>query len=727
MDIRKLLQPKKTAVIGASDKEGFGGDTCRNMIRYMKPEDYYFVNPKRDQVQGVKCYPSISHLPEPVELLVIATPMSTVEDCLRQGAKKGVKAAVVFASGYSEVGTDEGAEAEAQLQRLCKELDIALMGPNCAGYANYTEMIYPYAFISNERERQGSVGVVSQSGQLVLSMMESPNIRFSYAISSGNGNITTMEDYLDFLIEDEATQVIALYMEGSKQPAKLAAALKKSALKRKPIVVLKTGRSEKGQALAASHTGSLSGSDKVFDALFEKFGVIRVDDLEELISTAQALAVLNKLPETSGFSSISLSGGETGICADLSQMFGLDYPDFSQETTDVLRAILPAYATVNNPLDSTASLSYDIDKFSSVCAAVMKDPAVGLLTIGYTLLEEISDNAIYYMTAALERVMKEEWAKPCLMLPFAENTRNQAYVKKLEAIGIPVLPTSLYAMKIVKNILNFAAYQPQDHQLDIAILSSNRGNAVAKSPPLMTTEQGEQVPSAAEKETKTQRSVNVLTESESKTLVQQYGIDCGIFAVAHSRVEAGQLFSQLRLTKAVAKVDSPDILHKSDAGCVILNLTSPEEVMDAYDLILQNAANHFQNPEIKGVQICQMADQGTEVILGVNNDPQFGPCVLVGLGGVFVEIFQDTAMALAPVSRQEADGMIRKLKSFRLLDGYRGSPKRDVASLAETILHIAQLAADYADQLKELDINPVFVYENGLCAVDALCILRRPS
>ena len=710
MEISKLLKPNKVAVVGASEKEGFGGDTCRNIIRYMKPEDYYFINPKRDQVQGVRCYSSISDLPEPVELLVIATPMSTVEGFLREGAKKGVRGAVVFASGYGEVGTEEGVQAETRLKELCRELDIALMGPNCAGYANYVDMIYPYAFISNERDRKGAVGVVSQSGQLVLSMMEAPSIRFSYAISSGNGKITTIEDYLDFLVDDEDTQVIALYMEGSKQPAKLAATLKKAALKRKPIVVLKTGRSEKGQALAASHTGSLSGSDKVFDALFDKFGVIRVDDLEELISTAQALAVLKKLPEKSGFSSISLSGGETGICADLGQITGLNYPDFGEKTVKALEEILPGYATVNNPLDSTASLSYDIDKFASVCEAVMKDPSVGIVAIGYTLLEEISDNAIYYMSEALERVMKEEWAKPCLMLPFAENTRNRDYVKKLESIGVPVLPTSLYALKIIKNILAFASYRPENHNLEVAILSNLAPN--------QTSSPAEEARQTAEKTGG--RAGTALTES--KALIQEYGIDCGIFEVAHNREEAGEIFTRLKLKKAVAKVDSPDILHKSDVGCVILNLNSPEEAMAAYDTILENAAKHFKNPDIRGVQICNMAEKGTEVILGVNNDPQFGPCVLVGLGGIFVEIFKDTSMALAPISKKEADNMIRKLKSFRLLDGYRGAPKSDIDALSDAIVRISEMSAERARELKELDINPIFVYEKGICAVDALYI-----
>lgn len=703
MDIRKLLKPKKIAVVGASEKFGFGGDTCRNIIQYMSPEEYFFINPRREEVLGVKCYKTICDLPEPVELLVIATPKETVEDLLREGAKKGVKGAVVFASGYGEVGTKEGEEAEQSLKALCEELDIALMGPNCAGYINYIDMIYPYAFISNERERRGNVGVVSQSGQLVLSMMESQSIRFSYAISSGNGKITTIEDYLDFLVDDKDTNVIALYMEGSKNPRKFAEALKKAALNRKPVVVLKTGRSDKGQALAASHTGSLSGSDKVFDALFEKFGVIRVDDLEELMSTAQSLAVLKKLPKKSGVASISLSGGETGICADLGQLVGIEYPDFSKATAENLENILPGYATVNNPLDSTATLSYDTDKFASVCEIVMKDPSIGIVSIGYTLLEEIADNAIFYMSEALERVMKEPWSKPCVMLPFAENTRNAEYVKKMEQNGVPVLPTSLYALKIIKNILKFSLYNIDDHDLEMALFN-NEGSIGGL--------------------TEDSNVEKVLTESQSKKIIQDYGIASSLFKLAHSREEAGAIFKELGLDKVVAKVDSPDILHKSDAGCVILNIKTAEEAMDAYDQIIKNAHRHFNDPRIEGVQICEMVPKGIEVILGVNNDPQFGPVVLVGLGGIFVEIFKDTSMALAPISYKEAEKMIKSLKSYPLLEGYRGSAKGDIAALVESIVKVSKLAVEHDSSMKELDINPIFVYEKGVCAVDALYIRK---
>jgi acyl-CoA synthetase (NDP forming) len=696
MNITKLLKPNKIAVVGASEKEGFGGDTCRNILSYMEESKYYFVNPKRDAVFGKKCYPSIDSLPEPIDLLVICTPKSTVEEMLKEGAKKGVGAAVVYASGYGEVGTEEGRLAEEALIRLCKELDIALMGPNCAGYANFIDRIYPFAFISEERDRKGAVGVVSQSGQLVLSMMDSPRMKFSYTISSGNSKVCKMEDYLEFLIDDADTKVIAMYLEGVKEPKRFVEALKKAAIKRKPIVMLKTGRSDKGQAIAASHTGSLSGADKVYDALFQKFGVIRVDDLEELMSTAQALATLNMIPEQEGFSCMSLSGGETGICADLGQLVGVDYPDFEQSTLHKLEELLPSYATPNNPLDSTATLSYDSKKYAEVLEAVMKDPNIGLVAVGYTLLQEIADNAIFYMSEALEMVCTKEWAKPVVMLPFAENTRNRDYVEKLERIGVPVLPTSLYAFKVIRNILKFAAYRPEHHNFHVAV------------PEVHTNSPGK----------------SALTESESKRLIASYGIPCGRFDVAVSKEEAAEIFERMDLTAAVAKIDSPDILHKSDVGCVKLNLRDKESVKLAYEEIIMNAENHCPGAKIKGVQICEMAPMGAEMIIGVNNDPQFGPCVLCGAGGVFVEVFQDVALGLAPLSADEAAEMVYSLKGVKMLQGYRGKPVYDIQSLIDTVVKVSEFACEHKDQMSELDINPVFIYEKGICAVDALYIKK---
>ena len=255
MDLTKLLKPKSVAVIGASEKEGFGGDVCRNILTYMEDRSHvYFIHPKRDQVFGVPCYKSVTEVPESVDLMVICTSQKTVIPLLKEGAAKGCGGAVIFASGYGEVGTDEGRANEKELMETARELGIAVMGPNCAGFVNYVDNVQAFAFISDKRDRKGSVGVVSQSGQLCLSLMDCPGMRFSYSISAGNGKIVQMEDYMDFLVEDANTKVVSVYIEGVKNADKFAAVLKKAADKRKPVVILKAGRSAKGGAIAASHT-----------------------------------------------------------------------------------------------------------------------------------------------------------------------------------------------------------------------------------------------------------------------------------------------------------------------------------------------------------------------------------------------------------------------------------------------------------------------------------------
>lgn len=704
MSINKLLKPEKIVIIGASEKEGFGGDTCRNTIEIMDKGKYYFVNPRRDEVFGEKCYHSVLDLPEKIDLAVICTPMSTVEDLIRDCAKMGVKGAVVFASGYGEVGTEEGKAAEASLKTLCEEHDIALMGPNCAGFINYIDKVSSFAFISNKRDRSGKVGFVSQSGQLVLSMMDRPATGFSYVISSGNSKIVTMEDYLNFLVDDEDTKVISMYLEGVKNYGEFIKALDKANKIRKPVVILKTGKSEKAQQIAASHTGSLSGSDKIFDAIFAKYGVIRVDDLEELISTSQSIATFKELPKGSKLASISLSGGETGICADLGEINGIEYGALSEETMKALKETIPPYASPNNPLDITASLSYDIDKFAKVLEILMKDSNVDLVSVGYTLLDEIADNAIYYMYEAMKRVSKEDWAKPMVMVPFAEMSRNPDYVDKLKSINVPVLPSAQYAFKIIANILKASSYNPSDNKfISISGETFDFGGTKNRIP---------------------------LSEYESKTFLGDRGVFIDPCGLAKNEDEAIKIFNKIvqesenKNIKVVAKIDSKDILHKSDIGGVILNLGSEEEVREAYKTIISRAKEKCPDADINGVQIALMSKPGVEMIIGVKNDRKFGPSILCGLGGVFVEVFKDVSLSIAPISEIEAMRMIQSLKAYKLLNGYRGSKPCDVSSLAKLLVKISEIAIQEKNNLLELDINPVFVNEEGISVADALVVLN---
>ena len=699
MNLNKLLKPTSVAVIGASEKEGFGGDVCRNILSYVEDRSHvYFIHPKRDSVFGVPCYKSISDVPENVDLMVICTSQKTVIPLLQEGAKKGVGGAVVFASGYGEVGTAEGKQNEAELIAAAKELDIAVMGPNCAGFVNYIDNVQAFAFISAKRDRKGSVGVVSQSGQLCLSMMDDPGMRFSYNISAGNGKIVQMEDYMDFLVDDEDTKVVSIYIEGVKNADKFAAVLKKAAEKRKLVVILKAGRSAKGGAIAASHTGSLSGSDASFDAVLKKFGAIRVDDLEELIAMSLMLSTMKRMPEKATFASMNLSGGETGICADVGSLNGIEYPDFTEETLKKLKEQLPSYASPNNPLDMTASLSYDADLYAGALRTVMDDPNIGMVLIGYTLLLEIADPCIHYMYKGIEKVVQEKGGncKPIAMIPFAENTRNPEYQEKLFQIGVPVLPPPVYAFKLLRHLADFIAYEPETKTLELAV-----GHPKSEE-------------------------TQALSEHESKQELKVYGVPVPDEVIVTSKEEAAQ-FAKNHPDPLVMKVESADILHKSDVGGVKLNVCGPEAAEKAYEEIMESVTAKRPDAHINGILTVPMLDAGVEIIIGVNNDPQFGPMIMVGMGGVFVEVFKDVALYPAPLKEEEALEMLKSLKSFKLLNGYRGTEKCDIKALCQTIVAISNYAQANKDVLKELDINPLFVYPEGkgVGVADALIVKRK--
>lgn len=673
------------AVVGASEKEGFGGDVCRNILAYTTDlSRIYFVNPKRDMVFGRHCFSSISEIPDEIDLLILCTPQKTILPLLEEGAKKGCGGAVIFASGYGETGTDEGRRNEKELLEKAREWNIAVMGPNCAGYINYADQVHAFAFVSEKRDRKGSIGVISQSGQLCLSMMDSPAMRFSYNISAGNARGVQMEDYMEFLVNDQDTRVISLYLEGVKDTEKFVRALRQAARMKKAVVILKAGRSSKGQAIAASHTGSLSGTDASFEALLKKFGAIRVDDLEELIAMSLLLSTIPRLPERPDFASMNLSGGETAICADVGWLTGISYPDFSEGTLHTLRELLPGYATPNNPLDMTASLSYDADLYAKALTAVMDDPNVGMVLIGYTLLYEIADPAIHYMYEGIKKVVQEkgESCKPMAVIPFAENTRNPEYQEKLLKIGVPVLPPPAYAFKLLKKLADHIQFASFDRTCEIAVPEICETNSYA------------------------------LSEHESKLCLKEFGVPVAEEQIVSSPEAAREAADMLGVPVAM-KIESADILHKSDVGGVALDITGGGEAAAAYIRIMENVRKNCPEARINGVLMVPMMKQGLEMILGVNNDPQFGPMVMVGMGGVFVELFRDVAMYPAPLGKEEAMDMLRSLKAWRLLDGYRGGARCDIEALCETIACVGKYAAANKDTLKELDINPLFVYPEG--------------
>lgn len=690
MKLDKLLKPKSIAIVGASEKAGFGGDTTRNFFKFTNQrERVYLVHPKYETVMGHRCWKSLSEIEDEIDLVVLCTNQRTVIPLLEQAAEKGCHAAVVFASGYGESGA-EGKELQQELIQKCKELDIALMGPNCAGFANYVNDIFLFAFETEERERKGNIGMISQSGQIVLAGLDLPGMKFSYVISSGNSVNVTVEDYMEFLVDDPDTKVVTAYYEGVKKPEVLERALRKATKIRKPVIILKTGRTQKSKELASSHTGSLAGSDGTFRALLQKYGVIEAEDLEEMFAYAKMFSTLEHMPKENRFVFMNVSGGEAGVTADLAGMYGICLAELSEETKTNLKKMLPSYATVNNPLDMTASLGYDSERLAQAFRYLFKDPGVDSICIGYTITPEIWDTTVNHMVDAIETVSEDQERKPIFWLPFIEHTRHKKSAEALEKCKVPLLFTGKYGLKSLKKLVEFIEFEYEDMPVCIP-------------------------------EKPFEKTIKVYSEYESKEFLKKRGVAISPHKIALTAEEAVEAAETLGYP-VVLKVNSADIMHKSDVGGVKLGLKNNREVETAFLEIAEAAKEKCPEANVEGVIVSSMLKKGIEVIVGIKNDPQFGPLIMVGLGGVFVEIFKDVQSALAPLSENQAVKMIKSLKGYPLLNGYRGADKVDVQALARFLVSVSEVAAQEKQIIKEMDINPVFVTTEGVELADALLI-----
>lgn len=701
MDLQKLLKPQKIALIGASEKDTLGGIALQMMMKNAKERlvDLYLVNPKRDQIYDLPCYHSISNIPCNIDMVIIATPKSSVEALLEEAATKGAKGAVVYASGYSETGKKEDQEAEIRLKALCEKLDIALMGPNCAGFINFRDNVHAMGFFTTIRDREGSVGLISQSGMICTLLLDSGKVDFSHVISCGNSKVVEVVDYMDFLVDDPNTKIIAAYIEGISNAEKFVKVLKKAAQKKKPVVLLKVGKSEAGSRSAASHTGSLSGSDKAFDAIFKKYGVIRVDDLEDLLGICNLFSTLDILPKSNRIVSVNGSGGETGVSCDMGHFYELNFPDFSQEVFQKLKLRLPSYATINNPLDTTATVCYDSQVFADIMEDILDDSNFDLALVGISIVEELTDTCVQHMSEGLAILGKNgKLKKPVIVVPAIESGRMKLYSEMLKDAGIPVTAPCYYGYKHVKMLLDYCQWADNVDMEKLADAVPNMKEGVSIA----------------------------LSEHESKLLLAKYGVPIPEEYIATSATQAMELCDKIGYP-VVLKIESADILHKSDLGGVMLGIKDKEEVKMAYEAIMAKCTAAKPNAKINGVLIQKMLEKGIEIIIGVNNDPLFGPMIMVGLGGVFVEIFKDVQLFPAPLTKEDARSMLNSLKSSKLFYGYRGEKELDVEAVLDVLLAVSAFAVAHKDSLVEADINPLFVYEKGkgVAVADGLIVMKQ--
>jgi len=706
--IDNLLRPRSIAVIGASESSFVGSIAVRNLQRLGYTGAIFPVNPKYETVFGLRCYPSVEVIPQPVEAAVIALGPRHVVAAMRDLAAKGVRGVTIPAGGFADVG-NVGKALQKELASIARAHGIAVCGPNGMGLVNLVDGVAMYIGTVGSELRRGNVGAVLQSGSICEALANhGDRVGFSYLISSGNEAVTDLSQFVRYLVRDPHTQVIAAFIEGFRDPAGFVRAAEEAAAAGKPIVAMKVGRGSRARELALAHTGALVGSEGVQDALFRQKGVVRVHDLDELLETA-ALFSQGRLPRSRRLAAITFSGGEAGSLADLGEDHGLEFPHLSARTRETLTAAYPDLHNRGNPLDCWGVGEYT--EVIPLCMdALASDPAVDSLCVsidlpvGHGERESQVAQCIARKTVEVSRTS----GKVCLFSTNLSGPFDRQPFEILKEGGVPVILGMRNTMRALGHLAGYAEFR------------ARRDRDGRQQEPLAGVRAGEA-------RTIFERAGDrVVGEREGKAILAAYGIPVPAEALARDADEAAAYAKQIG-GSVVLKIDSPQIAHKTEAGGVRLGLRTPEEVRAAFKEIVDSARRYKPEAEIRGVLVQEMVPAGVEMITGLKRDPQFGPVLLVGLGGIFVEVLKDASLAVLPVGRREVQEMIDSLRGRAILEGARGRPKADVAALVDAAVRLGRLGQDLGEAIDQLDINPLIVLPEGqgVRAVDALIVKRE--
>jgi acetyltransferase len=711
MELDPILKASSVAVVGASRSETKRGfQAIRTLVEERYEGAIYPVNPKETSVLGFRCYPSVSAIDDPVDLALITTPARTIPAILEDCGKKGVHGAVIVAGGFGETGA-EGRALEEELVRTARENRIRLIGPNTSGMMNLTSNLN---LVGLRDAPRGDIALLTQSGNMALTLITEAKLKslkgFSYYVGVGNEADIKFHEYLAFFRNDPGTRAILMYVEGLRHGRDfLNEAYHTTGTK--PIVLLKSGRSSTGKRSAGSHTGALAGMSEVAKGAFERAGIIVIEKSDELFPAAETLSSLPPV-KNNRVAILADGGGHATIASDLLTDLGLEIPVLRDKTRARLKEILPAAASVSNPVDVAGGTDADPSVFARCAGIILKDPAVGGLLIvglfgGYGIrfaesLSLMEEDASHQMGK-----MVRKRGKPIVVHSLYSSARPHS-LHLLRYYGIPVYDSLDVACKCTGVLAEYGTFLGSYHPK--AKFTMNWG---AK-----TRRRGEEIIEKARSEGR-----SALLEHESKRLLGLHGVPVPPEHLAGSAEEAVSFASQAGGPVAL-KVVSPRILHKTDAGGVLLGLTGEAEVRDGYDRIVENAGAHAgPDPDIRGVLVSPMAGGGVEVIVGTKEDDQFGPIIMFGLGGVLVEILRDVSFRVLPVSPAAAKKMIREIKSYPVLSGTRGRPPCDEKALRRLLLSCSEVIESYPAIL-EMDLNPVIVHENGASVVDARILLK---
>ncbi len=695
--LHALFNAASVVVVGASPRlETPGGTTANQLFQRNFPGDVYLVNPKYQAIGDRKCYPSVAHLPRAVDLAVIAVPAPHVLPILRQCAARGIKGAIIYTSGFSETGEREQARAQEEMQEISRSTGMRIMGPNCVGLVNNARNLwatFAQPPLYEDGLQPGGLGIISQSGFFGIAMYQLAaynGLGFRYFASVGNQADLSFTDFLAYMVEDPGIRVICAYLEGLKASEDLLSVTRRALSLKKPMAFIKVGATEAGSRAAQSHTGALAGSDENYDALFKQTAVTRAEDFEQLVAFLH-VALMERPPRGRKVGIISVSGGGAVMLADKCGRAGLEVPELHPETLASLDAMLPAFATSGNPLDLTGQALEEPDLFGRALEALLQDPGIDILLVSYHI-----HVMLCWVALAKIRECYDKTDKTIIVIgtPLGEEEDVRALIKETRKLGVPVLQDMNYSIWALSSYANWWD-KAGDYQ---------------------------DIPLPAKGEALSVRGGEGLTEYRSAALLTPYGLNFPRGFLAKTAREAKEAVNRLD-GPAAFKVQSPQILHKTEAGGVKLGIETPEEGEKAFEEIMANALRYKEDAVIEGVLVQEMLPEGREVIVGMKRDHALGPVIMFGLGGVFVEVLQDIALRVAPLTPRDARDMVEEIKGYKLLTGYRGSPPLDVEALVELLLKVSGFSLENP-AVQELDLNPVFVYPRGqgLKVADALVI-----
>ncbi len=694
--LEMFSDPGSVAVIGASRKpEKLGYGVLSNILKYGYKGAVYPINPKADEILGLKCYPSVLAVEDDIDLAVIVVPARFVAGVLDECGQKGVKGAIIITAGFREVG-GEGMRMERELIDIAKRYGMRLVGPNVLGIIDTVAKLNASFAVGMPRE--GGIAFMSQSGALctsVLDIARARDIGFSRFVSLGNKADVNEIDFIDAWEDDPHSKVIMAYLEGIANGARFMEVARR-VTKKKPIIAIKSGTTSAGSRAVSSHTGTLAGSERAYDSAFRQTGVIRADSVQDLFDYSVAFA-RQPLLKSDRIAIITNAAGPGIMATDACERAGLQLASLERETMEGLRAQLPSAASVLNPIDVLGDAL--ADRYSLAISAVLKDPNVGgvivVLTPQFmTPVEEVA-RAVGYISA--------EHDKPVLACFMGEASIGEG-VRIMNEYGVPNYQVPERAVAAMGTMLRHRRW--------------------LERPPLEVENFGIDRRKIQDVFRRVRADGRLtIGDAEAREVMEACGIPIPRSELASTAEEAVQ-FAENMGYPVVMKIASPDILHKTDIGGVKLGLNNATDVRDAFDLIVYRATRYMPDAQIWGCLVQQMVIGGREVIVGMNRDPQFGPLMMFGLGGIYVEALKDVTFRIAPFSRREAEEMIAEIRSYNLLRGVRGEPPADVGAIVETLLRISQLVTEFSE-IVEMDINPLIIHEagKGAIGIDARLVL----